>query len=485
MKVDKLSVRKRRFWQSKVFWIVVVVLLLAGSGGAWYFLLGPGSSAKQSTAQTGPTYHTTTVKKGNLRISTSGTGTLVATHSVDLSFSTGGTVTVLKVQPGDQVKTGDVLASLGNTAGLQATVANDQLLYLQAQQALDNLKLNADVALATAYKDWVTAQDNYNTALNTNTRIGLPRCTKAVDTKLNQLVTNAKVNLDRLTKYNYGSTDWIAAVSQYENAVGNYNFCVAYTVDDKTNAQAALDVAKVTQQQAEDKYNTLKANNGIDPQAVALAQAKVDQAKTQHDKDQQNLAGTTLVAPMDGTVTYVAAKVGSMVANDTTTTASTTKFITISDLSRPAVQVGVDETDMAKFIVGNKAEVTFDALPDTLFTGVVSQVEPQTTTSGRYQVVTGLIQLDQTTAKAAQNLPLGLSATVVVISKEATNVLLVPVDAVRDIGNQQYSIFVLGSDGKLSLKIVQVGLSDGVQTEIISGLSVGELVTTGTVPTAK
>lgn len=484
MKVDKLSGRKRRFWQSKVFWIAVIVLLLAGGGGAWYFLLGPGSSAKLSAAQTGPTYHTTTVKKGNLRISTSGTGTLVAAHSVDLSFSTGGTVTVLKIQPGDQVKTGDVLASLGNTASLQATVANDQLLYLQAQQAVDNLKLNADVALATAYKDWVTAQETYTTAVDSNTRTGLTRCTKAVNTQLYQKVTNAKVNLDRLTKYNYGSTEWIAAVSQYENAVGNYNFCIAYSTNDKTNAQAALDVAKVSQQQAEDKYNTLKANNGIDPQAVALAQAKVDQAKTQHDKDQQDLAGTTLVAPMDGTVTYVAAKLGSMVSTSTTSTTTTT-FITISDLSRPSVQVSIDEADMAKFVAGNKAEVTFDALPDTVFTGVVSQVEPQTTTSGRYQVVTGLIQLDQTTAKAAQNLPLGLSATIVVISKEAKNALLVPVDAVRDIGNQQYSVFVLSSDGKLSLKIVQVGLSDGVQTEVTSGLSVGELVTTGIVPTAK
>ncbi len=476
MKVDKLSGRKRRLWQSKVFWFTVVVLLLAG-GGAWYFLLGPGSSTKLSTAQTGPSYHTTTVKKGNLRISISGTGTLVASRSADLSFSTKGTVAVLKVQSGDRVKTGDVLASLGNTESLQATTANDQLLFLQAQQAQDNLKLNADVALATAYKDWVTAKENYNTALNTHTRIGLPRCTKAVDTQLNQLVSNAKVNLDRLTKYNYGSTDWIAAVSQYENAVGNYNFCIAYTVDDKTNAQAALDVAKVTQQQAEDKYNILKANSGIDPQQVALAQVKVQQAQTQLDKDQKDLAGTTLTAPFDGTVTYVAAKVGAMV--------DTTKFITISDLGHPVVQVNVDETDLAKFVVGNTAEVTFDALPDQLFTGTVIQVEPQTTTSGQYKVVTGLVALDQNATETIQNLPLGLSATADIISKEAKNALLVPLDALRDIGNKQYTVFVVGSGGKLNLKIVQVGLMDSAQAQILSGLSEGEVVTTGTVPTSK
>ncbi|MBE3145373.1 MAG: efflux RND transporter periplasmic adaptor subunit, partial [Planctomycetes bacterium] len=432
MKVDKHSGRKRRFWQSKVFWIAVVVLLLAGGGGAWYFLLGPGSSAKLSTAQTGPTYHTTTVKRGNLRISISGTGTLVASRSADLSFSTKGTVDMLKVQPGDQVKTGDVLASLGSTESLQATTANDQLLYLQAQQALDNLKLNADVALATAYKDWVTAQETYTTAVDTNTRTGFTRCTKAVNTQLSQKVTNAKVNLDRLTKYNYGSTEWIAAVSQYENAVGNYNFCIAYSTDDKTNTQAALDVAKATRQQAEDKYNKLKANSGIDPQELAIAQLKVQQAQTQLDKDQKDLTGTTLTAPFDGTVTYVAAKVGAMM--------DTTKFITISDLSHPVVQVNVDETDLAELVVGNKAEVTFDALPDQLFTGTVSQVEPQTTTSGQYKVVTGLVALDQNATETIQNLPLGLSATADIISQEAKNALLVPLDALRDIGSKQYTV---------------------------------------------
>jgi HlyD family secretion protein len=494
MKVDKLSGRKRRFWQNRVFWISAIVLLVAG-GAAWYFLLGPGSAANQSTTQTGPTYHTTTVKQGDLRISTSGTGTLVATNSVDLSFSTNGTVTVLKVQPGDQVKKGDVLASLGNTGSLQATIANDQLAYLQAQQALDNLNQNASVALATAYKDWVTAKDNYNSAVNTNTRIGLPRCTKAVATQLNQLVTNAKANLDRLSKSGTGSPEWIAAVSQYENAVGNYNFCMAYTEQDKTDAQAAVDVAKVTMQQAEEKYNTLNAHNGIDPQEIALVQAKIDQAKAQVDKDQLDLAGTTLVAPMDGTVTYVAAKVGSMVSSNSSsisntsssssTTSTATPFITISDLSQPAVSVSIDETDMDKFVVGNQANVTFDALPDMVFTGVVSQVDPQTTSSGQYRVVTGLIKLDPASIQKVQELPLGLSASADIISKEARNTLLVPLDGVRDIGNGQYAVFVVGKDGKLNLRIVQVGLKDSAQAQILSGLNVGEVVTTGTVPTSK
>jgi HlyD family secretion protein len=490
MKVNKLPARKRGLWQSKGLWTTVVIVVLLAGGSAWYFLMGPGSAANQTKTQTGPSYHTTAVKRGNLSISTSGTGSLVATNSVDLSFSTNGNVTVLKVQPGDQVKKGDVLASLGNTGALQAAIANDQLTYLQAQQALDNLSQNASVALATAYKDWVTAQDNYNSAVNTNTRIGLPRCTKAVATQLNQLVKNAKVILDRLSKTGYGSTEWIAAESQYENAVGNYNFCMAYTEQDKTDAKAAVDVAKVTLQQAQDKYNTLNAHNGIDPQAVAVAQAKVDQAQTQLDKDKQDLTGTTLVAPMDGTVTYVAAKVGSMVSSNSsntssssTTTSTATPFITISDLSQPSVRISIDETDLDKFAVGNKAEVTFDALPDVVFTGTVSQVDPQTTASGQYNVVSGLIQLDQASIQKVQDLPLGLSAAATIISKEADNVLLVPLDAVRDIGGGQYSVFVVGKDGKLSLKIVQVGMKDSAQAEITSGLTEGELVTTGTVPT--
>jgi hypothetical protein len=59
------------------------------------------------------------------------------------------------------------------------------------------------------------------------------------------------------------------------------------------------------------------------------------------------------------------------------------------------------------------------------------------------------------------------------------------VEALRDLGNKQYAVFVLGSDGKLRLTTVDVGLMDSVQAVITRGLSAGEVVSTGTVPTSK
>jgi len=158
-----------------------------------------------------------------------------------------------------------------------------------------------------------------------------------------------------------------------------------------------------------------------------------------------------------------------------------TKFITIAAVDQPTVTVSVDEADMDKLALGNSAEITFDALPEEVFSGKVVQVDPQMTTSGQYRVAKGLIQLDASSAKTIQALPLGLSATITVISQEAKNVLLVPVTALKSLGSQQYAVMIKGSDGQLKLQTVTVGIQDSTSAEITSGLKEGDQVSTGTV----
>jgi multidrug efflux pump subunit AcrA (membrane-fusion protein) len=76
-----------------------------------------------------------------------------------------------------------------------------------------------------------------------------------------------------------------------------------------------------------------------------------------------------------------------------------------------------------------------------------------------------------------------MNASVEIIGGKAENALLVPIDAVRDIGDGQYSVFIVGSNGKLQLKVVEVGLSDATFAEIKTGLQEGDTVTTGVVET--
>ncbi|NUM48343.1 MAG: hypothetical protein HUU38_26850, partial [Anaerolineales bacterium] len=82
-------------------------------------------------------------------------------------------------------------------------------------------------------------------------------------------------------------------------------------------------------------------------------------------------------------------------------------------------------------------------------------------------------------------LPVGLSASVDVIGGRAENAVLVPVEALRELGAGEYAVFVVGDDGEPRLRTVEVGLTDFTSAEIISGLEVGEVVTTGIVETGE
>jgi multidrug efflux pump subunit AcrA (membrane-fusion protein) len=75
-----------------------------------------------------------------------------------------------------------------------------------------------------------------------------------------------------------------------------------------------------------------------------------------------------------------------------------------------------------------------------------------------------------------------LNASVDIIGGRAENAVLVPVEALRELGPEEYAVFVV-EDGEPTLRIVEVGLIDFVSAEIISGLDAGEIVTTGIVET--
>jgi multidrug efflux pump subunit AcrA (membrane-fusion protein) len=92
------------------------------------------------------------------------------------------------------------------------------------------------------------------------------------------------------------------------------------------------------------------------------------------------------------------------------------------------------------------------------------------------------VQLDTESFSKPQTLPIGLSATVEIISNQAQNVLLVPVEALRELSEGSYAVFVM-ENGTPVLKTVEVGLMDYTYAEIKSGLNEGDVVTTGIVET--
>jgi multidrug efflux pump subunit AcrA (membrane-fusion protein) len=147
------------------------------------------------------------------------------------------------------------------------------------------------------------------------------------------------------------------------------------------------------------------------------------------------------------------------------------------------VQIYMDPTDWDKVVVGNTATVTFDALPNQNFTGKVTEVDPGLYTSNNTSAVQGMVLLDPPTTPEI-NLPIGSSASVIVIAAQAKNAVLVPVNALHEYAPGKYAVFV-DQNGKLTVRYVEIGLMDLVNAEVKSGLQPGEVVSTGITATAQ
>ena len=202
-------------------------------------------------------------------------------------------------------------------------------------------------------------------------------------------------------------------------------------------------------------------------QSLSLRQAQLNLTAAE-----TALSKTLLVAPISGTVVAINKRVGEAVGSNT--------FLTLADLSQPMLELFLDETDLSQIAVGNSIEVVFNALPDATFTGQIVQVDPKLhQASGGISAVRAIARLN---SPPPQPLPIGLNATVEVIGGRATNALLVPVEALREISPGQYSLFVM-ENGEPRLRMVEVGLRDFSFAQILSGVTAGEEVTTGIVQT--
>ncbi len=468
--------RLPQLWKKRKAWILALVVLLIAGGAAFVYLNNRQNAARAASVTVSAQPQTTLARRGNLRISAIGAGALTANDQVDLSFSTSGTVAELNVKPGDEVEKGDVLVKLADTRELEANVASLQAQVIEAEQALKDLQDSSALTLAQAYQTMIDAQQTYNDALDSSQRSDYTRCGKEKNIQLAATLKRATEEYDKLNNDSfYGGEEWIDAKNNYETALANYNYCIAYTEDEKTAASANLAVAEVALKQAKENYETLKENSGIDPEELVLAETTVEKAKLQLENAQEKLEGASIIASMDGTVISVASDAGEAVGTST--------YITLADLSQLYVDVTIDEADIEKMAVDEKAEVVFDAYPDKTFYGTVVSFDPEVSVSGQYTVATGVVKLDMAEEMNVVQYPLGLSATVEIISAEAENATLIPVDALIDLGDGEYGVFVKGDDQKLTFTTVEVGVMNDTYAEILQGLKPGDVVTTGTVKT--
>lgn len=461
--------------RKRLLFAVGLLILFVSGGFAYYQVIYLPAQVTDE-----PEIQTTVVRRGDLVIYASGSGTLIAAEEIELGFGTNGLIAELNIQVGDVVKVGDVLAVQGEREQLEAAVAADQLSVTNALSALEELYENASLVSAQAQLNLANAMDELHTAQYTWTvqQEGNRASEATLDAAKAELkiakeaLDRAKRKLDQDPDNAALQLNYANAQKKYDAALRNWNWYTGHPTEiqqAQLDAELALAEAKVAE--AEREYERLK--DGPDPDEVTTAELQLTNAEAALAVSQRNLEESVIVAPMDGTILAITADVGEDVSGS---------FITLADLSQLYLDIFLDETDMDKIDVDYEVEVIFDALPDRVFTGRVVQVDPSLYTSGQVSTVKGLVKLDGSTKSNTDKLLLGMNAAVDVIGGRAEGVALVPVEALRELSPGEYSVFVM-EDGELKLRSVEVGLMDFTFAEIKSGLEVGEVVTTGIVET--
>ena len=234
-----------------------------------------------------------------------------------------------------------------------------------------------------------------------------------------------------------------------------------------------LDLTRAETQVTQAEYNVARAREtlaeieaGPDPKDLEVAQAKLISAQATLEEAQAALEAATMLAPFDSTVISVGAEVDDLVSSNTT-------VVTLADLSNLQVQAIVDETDISLVEIGQDVEVTFDAFSGRRFWGQVLEVPLQ----GRL-MQNVLIYEVPVSLEGAEDVALkpGMTANLKIVVGRRENALLVPAMAVQQ-GEEGHVVMVQDSpEGPVMTTQVQVGLSDGMYVEIMSGLIEGDSV---------
>ena len=465
-----------------LFVVLFVILIIAGGGYAYYtFFQETEDVAVEETLQT------SRARLGDLIIYASGSGTLIVGNEVELGFGTSGTVAELHVQVGDVVQAGDVLAIQSDREQLEVAVASDQLAVRNAEKALQDLYDNADLVSAQALLDLAQAQEALKDTEYTwyVMQEGNRASQSTIDAAKAELVL-AQNKLDQAQEeYNmqYGKpkddparaqaiTKLAAAQANYDSKLRNLNWYLgAPTEIDQALLDADVAMARARLAEAQRNYERVK--DGPDADDIAKAELELDNAEAKLAVSRDNLEESIITAPVDGTILTVNADVGQSVSGS---------FITMANFNQPHLEIFLDETDMGNIAVGYETEVIFDALPDLVFTGHVIQVDPSLYRSGQVSTIHGLVVLDENAAIDLSRLLIGMNASVDVIGGRAEGVVLVPVEALRELSPGEFAVFV-EKGGELEMRIVEVGLMDFTFAEIKSGVEAGETVSTGIVET--
>ena len=417
---------------------------------------------------------------------------------------------------GQEIQAGDVLYTLtedsveeiraqleedveDTLADYQALMVEQQKSYLTAKQGYDTYVLNGNLAGLTYTKELQELQDKVDEAA------------EELEDKQNQVNENLEklVELqDELTSAKKDLKDAQAAVS--ENHDNRYDDPYYYTVylNTRDMAQTIVDEIEDDIESLEDENETLlteigeatrswnEACRNLESEQLSAQQTlETDQyyssvasewysiQTTSLDNDKQNayssyesavnkleefnsyIVGNDVIAEYSGVVTEVPLSAGDGVTRNTS-------LVTLYDASDVTMEITVSEDDYESIDQDGEVNISYTAYPDTIYSGTISEVsdaEYDSDSGEVYYTLTVTVQGD------VSGLYEGMTGYVTCVTKETKEVTYVSNRAIFRDGTRSY-VKVRDENGNIIEKDVTTGFSDGVNVEIIEGLSQGDTV---------
>jgi HlyD family secretion protein len=353
-----------------------------------------------------------TVDRGDLAKSVVATGKVEPITKVEIKSKASGIVKKLYVDAGDRVKRGQVLAEL------------------------DKEEIEAHVAQAKA-------QEEASEASLLATEADMER---------------AKVDAE--------GVDVPTLKRAYERAQGMAKEGVV--------SVSALDDAQRAYELALNKQNVAKAQLRVLQAKIGQAQAQVAQDRANLKQLEEQYSYTTVESPIDGVVLSRDVEVGDAVSSILVLGSSATLIMTLGDTSEVYVKGKVDESDIGKVYLGQPARIKVESFKDKTFNGKVTKISPMGVEKDNVTTFEVRVSINN----PGGELKAAMTANAEIILEEHKNVLQIPEGAILYDKNKKASVEVpdtRGKEGKRKVA-VNIGISNGAKTELLSGLKEGDQV---------
>jgi HlyD family secretion protein len=352
------------------------------------------------------------VEKGDLAKSVVATGKVTPITKVEVKSKASGIVKKLLVDSGDKVKKGQLLAQL-----------DKEEIEAQVEQSRAAVQA-AEASLTSSEADY----------------------------------ERAKVDAE--------GPDVPLLKRAYERAIGMAKEGVVST--------SALEDAQKNYELALNKQNVSKAQVTVLKAKIAQSQGQLGQDRANLKQLEEQLSYTDIESPIDGVVLSRDVEMGDAVSSILVLGSSATLVMTLGDTSSVYVKGKVDESDIGKVYLGQPARIKVESFKDKTFNGVVTKISPMGVEKDNVTTFEVRVSINN----PGGELKAEMTANAEVILEEHKNVLQIPEGAIIYDKDKKASVEVpdsSGKDGKRKVA-VNIGISNGAKTELLSGLKEGDQV---------